>query len=235
MQLKNPKIIFYVYLIVALLELVSEYYNFNIMRFIFKPLLMIVLAFYYYISIKKPVKNIQKIMLAALFFAWGGDVALMFTNQIAIAFLIGLASFLICHILYAIHFSKQITPNAFYKGFVIENKFILVVFIAYAYFLITFVYQGLAEMKIPVFVYCGVIMVMCIIAVNRWGRTNKKSALLILFGALSFMFSDSVIALNKFTILFENQSVFASLIIMTLYILGQFLIVEGSLAHEQTT
>lgn len=205
------------------------------MRFIFKPLLMIVLAVYYYSSVQKPLNNAHKMMLAALFFAWGGDVALMFTGQLAIAFLIGLASFLICHILYAIHFSKQITPNPNYKGFVIENKFILVAFIAYAYFLITFVYQGLADMKIPVFIYCGVIMTMCIIALNRWGRTNKASAFLIIAGALSFMFSDSVIALNKFTILFESQSILASLIIMTLYIVGQFLIVEGSLAHEQTS
>ena len=232
MKTSSAKYFFIFYMIIALLELLSELLDITWLRFISKPLLMIVLAIYFYLSCSKPLSKNNQLMLFALFFAWGGDVALMFTTQFKLAFLMGLASFLLCHILYVFHFNKKIDKESSYKGFVFENKFMLIPFIAYAYLLIMFVYQGLGDIKIPVFIYCAVIMCMCIVAINRYGRTNNKSAFLIIAGALSFMFSDSVIALNKFSSLFTGNHILASLIIMSLYIIGQYLIVEGSLQHK---
>lgn len=235
MHLKSGKILFISYIIIALLELLAEFLDHSVLRFASKPLLMIILAAYFYTCSAKPISNANKILLVALFFAWGGDVALLFTSQFALAFLIGLASFLTGHILYIIHFNQKVNKEVNYRGFVFENKFMLIPFIAYAYFLIYFVYQGLGDMKVPVFIYCAVILCMCVVAINRYGRTTSKSALLIITGALLFMFSDSIIALNKFTPLFESNHILASLLIMTLYIAGQYLIVEGSIAHEQTS
>jgi uncharacterized membrane protein YhhN len=203
------------------------------LRYISKPMLMIVLAAYYYNSCDKPLQDENRLMLYALAFAWLGDVALMFNDLTKYAFLLGLGAFLICHILYIIHFNAKEKQLKGVKGFVIENKFITVLFIFYAYILINFIYPMLGPMKIPVFIYCAVIMSMCIVALNRITKTNATSATMILIGAFMFMLSDSVIALNKFSSLFENTGILASLIIMSLYMLGQYFIVEGSIQHDQ--
>lgn len=229
---KQTKVLFYVYVFVAIVEMVAEYLNHSALRFVSKPLLMIVLAAYYYFSIPKPLVTQTKLMMYALLFAWLGDVSLMFTFYTPHAFLAGLAAFLIGHILYILHFNKIVVHNASSRGFIFENKFVLLIFIAYAVFLLRYIYSGLGDMMIPVFVYCAVILVMCITALNRFGRTVLVSALMVSAGAFMFMFSDSIIALNKFSPLFESNKILASLLIMCLYISGQYFIVEGSIQHE---
>jgi uncharacterized membrane protein YhhN len=69
---------------------------------------------------------------------------------------------------------------------------------------------------------------MALQALFRFGYTNKKSFTLIFIGALFFMISDSLLAINKFL----TPVPLASLGIMFTYMLAQYLIVEGVLAHD---
>jgi uncharacterized membrane protein YhhN len=71
---------------------------------------------------------------------------------------------------------------------------------------------------------------MALTALFRYGRTNSKSFLLIFIGAVLFMVSDSVLAINKF----HNAFSAAGALIMLTYCLAQFLIVEGALVHEKS-
>jgi len=60
-------------------------------------------------------------------------------------------------------------------------------------------------------------------AINRKGKVNMMSYTMILAGAIFFVISDSVIALNKFGNKFESSET----IIMSTYIVAQYFIVAG--------
>ncbi|MFM8740122.1 MAG: lysoplasmalogenase family protein, partial [Cytophagales bacterium] len=61
------------------------------------------------------------------------------------------------------------------------------------------------------------------------GQTSDKSFFLVMLGALLFMVSDSLLAVNKFLNPFE----FSGIAIMATYCAAQYLIVEGLLQHPQ--
>jgi uncharacterized membrane protein YhhN len=60
-------------------------------------------------------------------------------------------------------------------------------------------------------------------AINRKEKVNKRSYFLVLSGAMLFVISDSTIAINKFSYQFES----AGIVIMSSYVVAQFLIVAG--------
>ena len=65
-------------------------------------------------------------------------------------------------------------------------------------------------------------------AILQIGFTSKRSFAFIFVGALFFMVSDSLLAINKFM----QPLPMASLTIMATYIVAQFLIVEGAVWHS---
>jgi uncharacterized membrane protein YhhN len=95
---------------------------------------------------------------------------------------------------------------------------------AFVYFLIN---PGLGPMKIPVVVYLIVIVMMVTTARERYKKTNPVSFWQVFLGGMFFMVSDGVLAINMFFKLFPESGV----IVMGTYIIAQFLIVRGILAH----
>jgi uncharacterized membrane protein YhhN len=89
--------------------------------------------------------------------------------------------------------------------------------------LVSFLYGDLAEMKLPVIIYAIVILTMLSGAINRSEKVNQHSYWLVLAGAILFVISDSAIAVNKFSLPFESSGI----VIMSTYILAQYLIVTG--------
>jgi|JI10StandDraft_1071094.scaffolds.fasta_scaffold441176_2 uncharacterized membrane protein YhhN len=215
-----------VYLVVALLEIASEVTGNQLLKFISKPLLMPVLMLFYYSNISKPISSFHKKFLIAFFFSWLGDVFLMIPFNQEIFFLLGLGSFLVAHILYALCFANVTFKN---KEALLPKKFwVLVPLLAYFILLLYSFFGNVpGEMKGPVAVYSLAIATMVVFAVNRYGRVNEKSFALAFAGALLFMFSDSIIALNKF--LFDGNLFLSGFWIMILYISGQYLIAKGAL------
>ena len=221
-----------VYFLVAILEMLGDVI-FDIKElpygiWTFKPLLMPILMFWYYKETKLAT-NFDKIILASLFFSWWGDNFLMpAIFKTDINFLLGLASFLIAHILYIVAFLKT---NSEAPSIIKKKPYLAIPFILFGILLLKTLFSanvtGFAEMSIPVIVYASVIMVMVISAINRHGQVLPVSFKWVLIGALMFMASDSFIALSKFTYMFEGHQGFARLLIMPLYILGQYLIVKG--------
>ena len=81
------------------------------------------------------------------------------------------------------------------------------------------------DMKIPVLVYMVAILLMHIAALIRLSTVQGLASILIFIGSISFIFSDSCIAVNKWAEEFTN----ARLIIMTTYLMAQFYITLGVL------
>ena len=164
------------------------------------------------------------LLVIAILFCWAGDVLLMFTENNELFFLLGLAAFLIGHIFYMLTFNKMADKNSIGKP--LQPLFYLIPLL-FALSLLIVLFPNLGEMKVPVIVYATVISLMCVAAMRRWQRTDTSSFVTVLTGAVLFIFSDALIAINKFHTPFNS----ASLLIMITYIVAQYLIITGLLKH----
>ncbi|MDX5476906.1 MAG: lysoplasmalogenase, partial [Cyclobacteriaceae bacterium] len=97
---------------------------------------------------------------------------------------------------------------------------------AVSYFLIR---GGLGDLKIPVIIYLIVIVMMATTARERFKKTNSVSFWQVMIGAGLFMISDIILAINMFFKSFPE----AGILVLGTYIIAQFLIVRGIMAHAQ--
>jgi uncharacterized membrane protein YhhN len=216
--MKNPAIsviYFFVGLISIILLNQSNFWP----GFIAKALIIPVLMILFSVNLK-PFKNwSHRFMFAGLFFAWAGDVILEFSKNNGNIFILGLACFLLAHIMYFTVFI--ITPG---KNSVLSNRiYLLVPVIIYGIVLVSFLYADLDDMRLPVIAYAIVILTMLAGAINRIEKVKTYSFYLVLAGAILFVISDSVIAVNKFSHQFESSGI----LIMSTYVIAQYLIVTG--------
>ena len=221
----------YLYFVIAAIEIFAEVTNNNTVRFVAKPLLMIVLIAFYMQAVGDKWNKVHKLMRAAFFFSWIGDVALMFVFKNENFFLVGLVGFLITHILYAVAFAEVTNKNV--ERLLPKKFWVIIPLFIYMLGLLALLVPGITGNEktqpflVPVLVYSTAIATMVVFAINRHGRVNQRSFNLVLGGALLFMVSDSIIAINKFLHPFELAGIF----IMVLYIGGQYLIAKGTLAQ----
>jgi uncharacterized membrane protein YhhN len=136
-----------------------------------------------------------------------------------IYFIIGLVSFLIAHLFYIVLFSKLQKVNT------IKYKRFIPLVLLYLFGLLYFLWEKLGGMKIPVIIYALVISTMLLVAIKGYFTWNSKSGKLLLIGAVFFVLSDSILAINKFYVPIYLSSFW----IMSTYITAQFLIVKGVL------
>jgi uncharacterized membrane protein YhhN len=160
----------------------------------------------------------HRMILLALFFSWGGDVLLQLTQFNEEFFLLGLGSFLLAQVIYSIAFFA--TGG---KNILAAKPWLVLPLLAYGFLILWRLWGGLGDMKIPVTVYCVVILTMLLGAMNRKLKVNPQSYRMLLAGAILFVLSDSLIAINKFVQPFE----LARVAIMTSYITAQYLIALG--------
>jgi uncharacterized membrane protein YhhN len=137
-------------------------------------------------------------------------------------FLLGLSAFLIAHIFYVVFF-HSVRVKEGVKG----NLWLLVIVVIYYAVLITFLSPYLADMKLPVRIYGIVISFMFMLAMHMLFIKNKIAGQWMMTGALLFVISDSVLAVNKFYQSFE----LAGVVIMLTYGLAQLFIVEGAIKY----
>ena len=210
------------FLAVLAANLADRQFNNGQLEYYFKPLLVAVLAVYFISQTNTIVNRLKKWILLALLFAWAGDVLLMFEPKDKIFFLLGLSSFLLAHIFYIVFF-HFVRIGEKIKG----NPWLLVAVVVYYAALITLLSPYLFDMKIPVLVYGIVISFMFMLAMHMLFIKNKAAGKWMMFGALLFVISDSVLAINKFYQSFE----IAGIIIMLTYGLAQLCIVRGAVMY----
>ncbi|HUM97679.1 MAG TPA: lysoplasmalogenase [Chitinophagaceae bacterium] len=209
------------FLIVLLANILGSVFNNTLLQNISKPLLMPLLMGWFLFSGIRNITN-RKWILAALFFSWLGDVLLMFQEKDALFFMLGLAAFLIAHIFYIIFFFEI---NRKEKSKL--NLFIIIAVVAYYIGLLTILFPTLGEMKIPVIVYGLVISIMLLSALHLPITKNREASIGLMMGAVLFVISDSVLAINKFYRPFEYSGV----LIMLTYGLAQWFIVNGAILY----
>ncbi|WP_179344888.1 lysoplasmalogenase [Winogradskyella ursingii] len=163
-------------------------------------------------------KPIERLTVLALVFSLLGDILLMLVDNSQHFFTFGLIAFLIAHVMYVMVFLKHRNPNSKPFGFIL-------ILLVYASSLFYFLKDGLGEMLIPVVIYMLVILGMSTSAYIRKGKVNVLSYGLVFIGAIFFMISDSILALNKF----YQPLPFSDVSIMVTYSIAQFLIVLGIL------
>ena len=206
---------------INLLLIVLDYAT--ITRFL-KPFLMPLLFLYVYYQ---EAFSTKKFLLLGLTFSWIGDILLLFAAKGELFFIAGLLSFLTAHVFYIYLFSKLGTTEAYKKNLVFWAGFIMIVL--YLQSLLALLLPKIGTLKIPVSVYAVTISVMLAFAWRGYFSWNPSTRFFILFGAMAFVASDSLLAINKFYSPFEN----ASFLIMATYLAAQYGIVSGVVSFKK--
>lgn len=213
---KQFSILFFIIVLIELATGSTE--SLKTVHYIAKPAIVISLIFLFLKtseSLSKPIKNLT---ILALVFSVLGDILLMFVDKSPHFFTLGLVAFLTAHVMYVLVFLKHRNKQKSPIGFIS-------VLLVYAASLFYFLNGNLGDMFIPVIIYMLVILSMATAAYLRKDKVNILSYGLVFLGALLFMVSDSILALNKFYAPL-NYSDFS---IMITYALAQYLIVIGIL------
>lgn len=214
------------FVIVFAIIVLAEIFLMNIesvssLHYFTKPLIVGSLIAYFIPNSKHLNKSTKNLTLLALIFSVIGDMFLMYTDEYPNYFTSGLVAFLLAHIMYILVFLKKRNPKIKPYGFI-------ALIILYGSILFYVLENGLGNMLIPVLVYMLVILIMATTAFWRKGNVNKQSFYLVFIGALFFIFSDSLIALDKFYI----PITLARTGIIITYAFAQLLIVSGIIKQQ---
>ena len=206
MYRKLPLIAFIIF---SLIDFFGIYLEKQWMVYLAKPMLMTTLFGYYYLNKKSD----NLFFVLGLLFSLFGDLFLLGSGELY--FILGLIFFLIAHVFYIIMVFKILLEIKL-KDFMIAGIPYLLLFLI----LINVLYDGLGSMKIPVIIYAMTISFLGVVSLLLFLQSRTKTTLLLLFGVLVFITSDTILSLNLF---YEKQS-FYPILIMTTYVMAQFLI-----------
>ncbi|HCW07055.1 MAG TPA: lysoplasmalogenase, partial [Cytophagales bacterium] len=143
-------------------------------------------------------------------------------------FMAGLGSFLVAHVLLIILYGKLKTEKGAGLNGPQKARASFPIILA-GTGLIVILYPTLGELRIPVIIYAFTLMVMVLRATYRYGFTSKQSFWNVTTGALLFMISDSLLAINKFF----QPTPYSGILIMVSYMGAVYFITKGVMAHRQ--
>lgn len=207
--------------------IIGEITDAHMLVYICKPAMMVILSSWFYFNSRRMGDRFTLLIQAGLFFSLVGDIAMMLQHLDEFNFLIGLGSFLIAQLCYMMAFAHNIGSVGGPQG-VLISIVLAVGIIAYGYFFASGLMPKVDEsILLPVLLYAIVITLMGVGAAFRFGRTYLRSFLLVFFGAMLFITSDSILAINRFSRPLDH----AGWSVMITYAAAQFLIALGCLKH----
>jgi uncharacterized membrane protein YhhN len=177
--------------------------------YILKPLTVLLIILLAYHRAPDPGAIYSAAILAGLAASLVGDVFLMLPKDY---FLAGLVSFLCAHLLYILAFTS--------RGVYPKSIVVLVLLVLYGAALYSYLYRRLGALRIPVAVYVIVILVMVWLAISGWLQGVHPHSGFAAAGALAFMLSDSILAVDRF----RQGTTYAKAMIMASYFTAQTLI-----------
>lgn len=157
-----------------------------------------------------------KLLFAALLFCAAGDVALALAGDQF--FVIGLVFFLIAQVFFIATFARSLKRRK-------SRLPVVIALVAYAAVIAILLRPYLGEFMIPVFFYIAVITGMGVFAALR-----AQEGKLVLYGAISFIVSDSLIAIDRFAVTLPAAGYF----VMISYYLALFMIAYGCVRDDRT-
>ncbi|HYC84538.1 MAG TPA: lysoplasmalogenase [Chryseosolibacter sp.] len=207
----------------AVLHLIARLFPGDVFIMATKPMLMILLGAYY-LAASSSDRSVT--VLGALLFSLVGDVLLLKDEY----FIGGLICFLLAHLFYILAYAQHQEIPDDDRGLRGVQRIRLAFPIVLAGTgLIVILYPVIGDLRIPVMIYALVITIMVLKALYRYGRTSTTSFVLVFGGAVLFMVSDSMIAIDKFL----GGVPAAGFWIMLTYIAAQYLIVDGLIRHTE--
>lgn len=218
---QRARLFFILFWLVTLADLLLTYFQQNELRWLTKPLLMPLLAIAFLLGSAKKKGLFFYFIMAALVLSWGGDVLLQLKGM----FIPGLVSFLLAHVFYILYFLKT---GAGKKGLLQFQPLIGLPVVVYMAIFLSLLYPFLDALKIPVTVYAITIGTMLLTAIHTKRKVSHDASTLFFNGALQFVISDSLLAVN----LFAYPNLVLSLCVMITYCSAQYLIVKGVLVNE---
>lgn len=219
----NFQILLPIYLVALFIEIFANITQNLQLQYFSKPSLMLILLFYFAANTRK-LDSSKNLIIAALAFSWLGDVLLLFDKQFKTFFIYGLIAFLVAHIFYIFYFWKIRKLNNIIK---LPNALIFAGIAVYTLSLFAVVVPNVRDLLVPVAVYALVISLMFAASLAAFDLTKQNYGKLCVAGALLFLVSDSLLAINRFAAPFA----LASVLIMATYATAQLLIMEGSLRN----
>lgn len=211
------------FIVLVILDLITGSLQNEFLRHFTKPLILFSLFIYFAINGGSLDRSTYVLMLLALFCSWLGDSFLMYETISSNYFLLGLVSFLTAHILYCVVFLKRWNKNAPGTYWVV-----LILLMLYGSVLFLQLKDNLGELLVPVIIYVSAILLMGITAFRRRKMVTSESFKLVFIGALFFIASDSILAINKFL----SAVPYSHILVMGTYATAQFLITKGILMQE---
>jgi len=207
----------WIFFAVAALDLIGVGLGLSWMEFAFKPLIMISLLLLYLVSSASR----NKLYIAALIFSLLGDLFLLDKNDL---FLFGVGAFLITQLLYIIMVRRD--SVGLYKKGILGAA---IPFIIYLLALMSLLAPNLDSLFYPVLIYGMVISLFGITALQNYLLRRDFASRILLLGALLFIASDSMIAINKF---YEPHMLYPVAIMLT-YALAQYFIYVYVITTEE--
>ncbi|MGW9684394.1 lysoplasmalogenase [Flagellimonas sp. 2504JD1-5] len=196
----------------AIAAITFDFFNNTLLYSIFKPLTTILILSLLFFVQNPQLSKYRNIIIAALVFCLIGDVFLLKDEY----FVFGLGSFLIGHLLFATGFIKLegFSPNWL--------SFFILAGIGGGIFY--WLQPDLDAFELPVGIYVMVIVFMAWQGISLFIRNSSRIYALIAIAVLLFMFSDTMIAINKFKTPFKLSGP----IILSTYWLSISLITNAS-------
>jgi uncharacterized membrane protein YhhN len=190
------------------IEIAAQYLGPRSIVYIFKPLTMVFIIgiALFRVCVAKGYRNL---IVAALCCSLTGDVFLMLPSD---QFVPGLVSFLVAHLLYIAAFRTKPLGS-------LPALFGLAC-VAYGCLMLWFLFPHLGDVRLPVTIYLIIVLLMAWQALSRWATDRNPRTVLAALGAVLFVASDSMIAINRF----YGQFRLADLLILATYFLAQWLI-----------
>ena len=193
----------------AILTILAAYYGPQRIHYLFKPL-TIIFVILIALQSKFPTSSFYKYtIIAGLLFSLGGDIFLMLPRD---RFIPGLVSFLIAHLFYIAAFTFESRRALSAWG--------AIPFLIYGSLMLRVLWRDLGKMRLPVMIYMLVILMMGWTAASRLIMTGQRGSMFAFTGALLFISSDSMLAVDRFKGRFKGAQAY----ILATYFAAQWLI-----------
>ncbi len=221
-------ILHFLFVVIVVGVLAGEFFKDTQVDYFFKPFIIIWIGGYFLLHSKNIDKKVVLLASLAFLFSWIGDLLMMFSGRF-VFFVSGIGSFLVAQLLYSFLFLRTINISG-KKPFLKKKPFWLIPYIAFGIIIYMILFPQLdIVLRIAVFVYIIAILGMSSMALNRYGNGHPLSFSLVYAGSLFFVVSDSLIAINRFLVAIPYEGI----LIMTTYIVAQYLIMRGLLMQYE--
>ena len=193
--------------LLAALAIISRYRGPAWLHYLTKPLTIVVIVSIALVSPAPGNEPYKWVIVAGLLASLVGDICLMLPSD---RFIPGLLSFLVAHVLYSAAFWQSASDPVATGP--------LGVYGLYGVFMMRLLWPSLHRLKLPVILYMIALLTMGVLATTRYLATPNDGTTLAALGALLFVASDSVLAIDRFRHAFASAQFF----ILSTYFLAQW-------------